>query len=164
MVDDPKAPYKAKYCCLPGQKTLFPIKNLASFETEKSVSADEMKRWHDKGWLSFNPFDLSEFDEPQWVEIEFVKAVARFGLTDDWIDHILASLDEPYCYNPKNTFYSFADKCWKTAPEPIETLAKMKEIAYEYIQKLGDVGKLEELTEMRDEINDMLENQGEDVE
>ena len=77
------------------------------FAAETSVSLDEMKRWYEAGWLSFDPAVVNEYDERESVEVQFVKAVVRFGLSDAMIHKILSTLNKPYCYNTNETFYSF---------------------------------------------------------
>ncbi len=119
-----------------------------------------MKRWYDKEWLSFDPSALDEFDEEQRIEVEFVKGFIRSGLSDEWIGKLLSKLERPYCYDPKNTFYSFADQSWKTMPgipeipEPEEVI---EESLDSYLQDLADSEERERLLEIRGTIDDLLE-------
>ena len=166
MTDDSNDTYRAKSHSALHQKTLFPT-SIEAFETETIVSADEMKRWHDKQWLSFDPSVLAEFDEAQWIEVEFLKGLLRSGLSDEWIAKLLSKLERPYCYDPKNTFYSFADQSWKTMPEMPE-IPEPEEIIEEslesYLQGLADADERERLLEIRGTIDDLLENHTEGTE
>lgn len=164
MADDSNDTYKAKFHSSLHQKTLFPTKSIAAFETETAVSADEMKRWHDKEWLSFDPSALDEFDEQQRIEVEFVKGLVRSGLSDEWIGKLLSKLEKPYCYDPKNTFYSFADQSWKTMPRIPEPAEAIEESLDSYLQGLADAEERERLLEIRGIIDDLLENQTEGTE
>ena len=119
-----------------------------------------MKRWHEKGWLSFEPASIEEYDEPQWVEVEFVKPIVRSGLSDDWIDTFLSKLEMPYCYNSRRTFYSFADQAWKTIP----TIPEPEETVDEYLQGLADDENWDALLEMAERVNDLLGNHAQDNE
>jgi len=157
MADDSSDTYKAKFHSSLHQKTLFPTKSIAAFEMETAVSADEMKRWHDKEWLSFDPSALGEFDEAQWIEVEFVKGLVRSGLSDEWIGKLLSKLERPYCYAPKNTFYSFAVQSWKTMPGIPEPEEVIEESLDSYLQDLADSEDRERLLEIRGTIDDLLE-------
>ncbi|GAI21726.1 unnamed protein product [marine sediment metagenome] len=161
MVDDSNDIYKVKFDSSLHQKTLFPIEDIAAFETETAVSADEMKRWHDKEWLSFNPSALDEFDEQQRIEVEFVKGLVRSGLSDEWIGKLLSKLEKPYCYDPKDTFYSFADQSWKTMPRIPEPEEVVEESLDSYLEGLADAEERERLLEIRETIDDLLEKHAE---
>jgi len=158
MVDESNDPYQATPCSSSSQKTLFPFKSVEQFEIETAVSSDQMTRWHKKGWLSFDPSSTSRFDEPHWVEVDFVKGIARSGLSDEWIDTLLSKLRAPYCYDSKRTFYSFAEQSWKTVPTIPEPEEVTEEIVDEYLQDLAEAEELDALLGMRETIDDLLEN------
>ncbi len=111
--------------------TLFPV-GLERFVVEMRVSADEMLRWQQMGWLSFNPYEMDAFDWGEGVEVQFVKGLARSGMSDDRISDVLASLSRPYRYYLSTTFFSFAENCWVMLPakpelsmdDEIETLIR----------------------------------------
>jgi hypothetical protein len=124
------------------------------FAAETSVSLDEMKRWYEAGWLSFDPAVVNEYDERESVEVQFVKAVVRFGLSDAMIHKILSTLNKPYCYNTNETFYSFERDSWITlppAPDPMETIE-------ENIESLIENENLEVLELIKERIDAALEN------
>ena len=154
MQNDSNDSFSVKHDPALGHRTLFPFKNLEAFEIETGVSRDEMSRWAEKGWLSFEPASVEEYDEPQWGEIEFVKPIVRSGLSDEWIDTLLSKLEVPYCYNSKRTFYSFADQSWKTVPitpEPEETVD-------EHLQGLASAENWRTLSELKETIDSLLED------
>lgn len=80
------------------------------------VSADEMGTWHRKGWLSFNPLTLAQYDEKERIEVQFIKGLTRSGLSDAMINRMLSSLEKPYCYDPSTTFFSFVENRWISLP------------------------------------------------
>lgn len=74
------------------------------------VSRDEVDRWNSNRWLSFKAEDLP--NEMDWSdyrvkEIIFIMDLARSGLSDVQINHLLESLEKPYSYPPKEIAYSF---------------------------------------------------------
>lgn len=124
------------------------------FVTDMRVSIDEMKRWQENEWLSFDPVMLREFDEKERIEVLFIKSVVRFGLSDSMVNRILSGLDKPYCYDPKETFFSFEREMWITLPpepDPIDTVS-------EGVESLIESEEWEELTSLKDRISECLEN------
>jgi|WetSurMetagenome_2_1015567.scaffolds.fasta_scaffold366257_2 hypothetical protein len=90
------------------------------FAANTSVSLDEMKLWNEKGWLSFDPFIINEFDERERLEVLFIKALAHSGLSYAMINNLLFGLKKPFCYDPEETFFSFAKESWITLPKESE--------------------------------------------
>lgn len=72
------------------------------------VSLDELGRWREKGWISFDATNLDKLAEPLVNEIVFIRNLARSGLTDEQIGQMLAELEPPYRIDPSRTAYSFA--------------------------------------------------------
>lgn len=89
------------------QLSLFATK-LNEISIEYKVSIDEMKRWHDKGWLSFSPDEKEELNDPDLFEIRFVRDLVRSGLSDACVEKLLSQLSKPYRYNPDRIAYSFS--------------------------------------------------------
>jgi hypothetical protein len=118
------------------------------------VSYDEMAAWHQKNWLSFAPFTLSEFNEPERMEVLFLRGLARSGLSDAYIENLLrAGLQKPYCYDPCETFYSFGDQCWiSVPPEPDPA-----NITEEYIDELAELKEWDKLRELQKKVAVILE-------
>ena len=72
------------------------------------VSLDELGRWREKGWISFDATNLEELAEPLVNETIFIRNLARSGLSDEQIGQMLAELEPPYRIDPSRTAYSFA--------------------------------------------------------
>ena len=98
------------------QPTLFRM-TPEEFTANTSVSLDEMKFWNEKGWLSFDPYTINEFDERERLEVLFIKALAHSGLSYAMINNLLLGLKKPFCYDPEETFFSFAKESWITLPK-----------------------------------------------
>jgi hypothetical protein len=123
------------------------------FAAEVLVSCDEMSAWHQKNWLSFDPLTMTEFNEPERMEVLFLKALAHSGLSDSYIERLLsAGLRKPYRYDPGETFFSFADFHWITIPPEPDPAA----IAVEYIEDLADQKEWDELREFQKKIAAVL--------
>ncbi len=99
------------------QLTLFSLTR-EEFSAEMFVATDEMELWHRKGWLSFNPVAVDRYDDPEKIEVLFVKGMARSGLSDATISRILQTLPKPYRYDQARTFFSFLDNRWISLPIP----------------------------------------------
>lgn len=113
------------------QPTLF-RSTREQFVARTSVSVDEMEGWHRKGWLSFDPLTVAEYDEKEFLEVLFIKALARFGLSDAMVERLLAGLEKPYCYDPLATFYSFAEESWINLPPERDPA----DVTHEYVDNL----------------------------
>lgn len=117
------------------------------------VSYDEMAAWYRKHWLSFDPGTITEFHESQQMEVAFIKGLAHSGLSDAYIDRLLAAgLEKPYCYDPRDTFFSFADYGWKglpPEPDPATTVC-------DYIEERVEMKDWDELKELQKKICNAL--------
>lgn len=113
------------------QATLFKS-TCEQFAAKTSVSVDEMAHWHQKGLLSFDPLKTAEYDEKEQLEVLFVRALARFGLSDAMVDRLFSGLVKPFCYDPLTTFYSFAEESWINLPPECDPA----EVTQEYIDSL----------------------------
>lgn len=134
------------------QRTLF-TQSPDEFLAEMRVSVDEMNHWHSKGWLSFVPDTIKEYDETERTEVMFIKALARFGLSDAMVNRLLSSLDKPYCYDPKATFFSFMQDSWVTLPPKPDP----KDTVSEGIETLIENEEWGELQTLVDRISEVIE-------
>jgi hypothetical protein len=87
------------------------------FTANTNVSLDEMKLWNEKGWLSFNPCMVDDYDEREHMEVMFIKALVYSGLSYAMINNLLSGLKKPFCYDTEETFFSFAKGSWITLPK-----------------------------------------------
>jgi hypothetical protein len=88
------------------QGTLFP-RSRDEVLRKALVRLEDLKHWHDLGWLSFDGADSTELDRPETCELLFVRNIARCGLSDAAITDLLSGLNKPYRYDPELVAYSF---------------------------------------------------------
>ena len=134
------------------QRTFF-TQSPDEFLTDMGVSLDEMNLWHSKGWLSFDPSTIKKYDETERIEVMFIKALARFGLSDAMVNRLLSGLDKPYCYDPKKTLYSFIQESWATLPPKPDP----QDVVSEGIEALIENEEWDELRTLMDRISEVIE-------
>jgi len=117
------------------------------------VSVDEMRSWHHKGWLSFDPPTMVAYHERELVEVQFVKGIARCGLSDAMINRMLSGLAKPYCYDSSTTFFSFEEDRWISLPAH----SKPADVTNEYIDRLIADRQLDRLRKLQNRISQALE-------
>jgi hypothetical protein len=118
------------------------------------ASADEMGSWHRKGWLSFDPAAIAEYDDKERVEVQFIKGLARSGLSDPMIDRLLSGLTKPYCYDPSTTFFSFVENRWISLPPERE----QADVTIEYLDELIETQDWDSLRELLAKITEAIED------
>ena len=122
------------------------------------VSLDDLRRWHDSGWLSFNEkLDeaLDEFGDPRIFEIQIVRDIVRSGLSDAQIDVLLSKLPKPFAFNPDKLAYSFRHG-WVQVEPPVE-IPEPSEVIDEHIDDwIANCGEAT-LADLRDKIDEALE-------
>ena len=72
------------------------------------VSLDDVARWQEIGWLSFDAAMLETLEDDQTAELVFIRDVARSGLPNTLVTEMLGELERPYAYPSATTAYSFA--------------------------------------------------------
>ncbi len=73
-----------------------------------SVSEDEIRRWHDAGWISEQAVTGELLHGYLVEEIEFIRDIARSGLSDGQISLLLRNLGhDEFSYNCHEIAYSF---------------------------------------------------------
>lgn len=88
------------------QLTLF-SENRNAFLATAKVSLDDLLRWHENGWLSFDARTMESLDQPLICEVLFLRDITRSGLSDAQIEDLLKGLSKPYRYDPNRLAYSF---------------------------------------------------------
>ena len=88
------------------QLTFFPVDEPTAL-AEAGVSCDDLKRWTEAGWLSGDLLQGRKYDNPQLLELAFIRDIARSGLSDAQINSLLAQLSKPYYYDSYTIAYSF---------------------------------------------------------
>ena len=139
------------------QSTLFPDE-LPDVLATLRVSADDLTRWHTRGWVSFGP-DLSLGLESWHVnEIRFVRDVVRSGLLDAQIEHLFRQLPRPMNFDPATVAYSFSlGWVMVNPPEELDPDEVMPEHIGDWLVTMADAGELEQLIALRDRIEGLLE-------
>jgi hypothetical protein len=130
---------------------------LNEISIEYQVSIDEMKRWHDKGWLSFSPDEKEEINDPDLFEIRFVRDVVRSGLSDACVEKLFSQLSKPYSYNPDRIAYSFSLGWveYTESYEEIDYAEVIEDHLEEWLDEISeeeDQGKLNNLIALIDNI------------
>ena len=82
--------------------------SIKDISAEHKVSLDELFRWYHKGWLSFNPHEKDELNEPDVFEIILIRDVVRSGLSDANIEDLFSQLPKPLSFDPEKIAYSFS--------------------------------------------------------
>lgn len=83
-----------------------------------SVSEDEIRRWHEAGWISEQAVTGELLHDNLVEEIEFVRDIARSGLSDGQISSLLRNLGhDEFSYNGHEVAYSFRYG-WVQVAEP----------------------------------------------
>ena len=102
MPDDLRNPVQ-----VPHQLSLFPSSRDEVLVKVK-VSLDDMARWRERGWISYDVAALDTLEDHEIAEMMFVRDVARSGLSDAYVTALLSELAKPYAYPPFTTAYSFS--------------------------------------------------------
>jgi hypothetical protein len=135
------------------QQSLF-TSTIEEFIASMFVSVDEMVLWQRKGWLSFNPLALCQYDEKEKIEVQFVIGLARSGLSDAMINRILSTLKTPYCYDPSSTFFSFVENSWISLPLEQD----QADTTRHYLDELIENQDWDALRALKDKIFEALQN------
>jgi hypothetical protein len=138
------------------QTGLFRI-TLADVIARLGVSHDDLRRWHDSGWLSFNENlneELDEFGDPRILEIQIVRDIVRSGLSDAQIEVLLLNLPKPFAFNPDRIAYSFRHG-WIQVEPPVE-IPEPSEVIEEHIDDWIVNCGAATLEDLRDKIEEAL--------
>jgi hypothetical protein len=77
------------------------------FLARARISADEVYRFFERGWLSFDIRTKHELSYPEVMEIQFIRSLAHSGLSDAMVENMLSGLEKPYRYDFNKIAYSF---------------------------------------------------------
>ena len=137
------------------QMTLF-ASPIVEALTSLKISKDEVQRWQQQGWISFEIDSMASLDEDGKWELEFVRNIARSGLSDQQVSVFLKELPKPYSYSPHLTAYSFAYGWVQTLRmrKPNEVI---EEHLYSWIDEQVEEGNVEELQELAEVLAERLE-------
>lgn len=140
------------------QLELFP-ESFGQLLARLSVSADEARRWFDRGLLSFDPSTVAEefvtSRDGRGLELGFIRDLLRSGLGDVQIERLLASLARPFAYDPLAIAWSF--RCgWVQGVGPDDPDTVIEDHLTEYLEGLADADDYLELESIRDRIDALL--------
>ena len=133
------------------QRELFPD-DLDEVLTMLAVSADELRRWYERGWISFEPMHSDKLPYRQVNEVRFIRDVVRSGLTDVQIEYLFMRLPRPMDFDPAAVAYSFALGWVMGVPRK-----KPEEILDEHIAHLARSHDRARLEEIRSKVERWLE-------
>ena len=137
------------------QRSLFEV-SLATAIARFGVSSDDLRRWHGRGWLSFDEMmneGLNEYDDPKIFEIQFVRDLVRSGLTDAQIEILFDKLPKPFAFDPDAIAYSFRHG-WVSVVPPV--IPEPFEVIEEHIDGWIEECDQEALERLRDQIAEKL--------
>lgn len=141
------------------QRTLFPLPTDQRLP-DHDVSPDEIKAWYKRGWISFDIDRLTQIDQPEDLEISFVRNIARSGLPIHTVNELLSKLEDPYSYDPVATAYHFVYGWVESKPEDAFELID-RHLSDWIEQRVAD-GDFERLQELRDQLDDCLPEEAAD--
>ena len=124
------------------------------------VSRDDLRRWKEHGWISFDVEQLDELQLPLIWEIEFVRNMARSGLSDAQIDDFLLNLEQPYRFNPEFVAYHFSFG-W-VCPERHDADEVVEQHLDEWLDSLAENEDFNRLEQLQDRIALLLEGRPEE--
>lgn len=137
------------------QLGLFQI-SLADALVQLRVSPDDLQRWHERGWVSFDAGwsgKLDQFCDPRIFEIQIVRDVVRSGLADAQIDGLLSQLPKPLAFAPHRLAFSFVYG-WVHVQPPVEIpeASDVQNNLDEWIEQCDE----EQLEDLRDKVAEAL--------
>ena len=125
---------------------------------ECHVSRDDLRRWRESKWISFDVDSEIELDEPEYCEICFVRNLARSGLADAQIAELLDKLPKPYRYDPCRVAYHFGFG-WV---QPIKIVEKdpfdvVADTLVDWFDHLAADCEIDSLKAIRDQIDERID-------
>lgn len=137
------------------QRTLF-SRPTGEALAEMKVSPDDFQRWHSMSWISFNLKETDVIEQPQENEVRFVRNLARSGLSDAQINHLLQELPKPYSFYGEPTFhfeYGWIVPSVPSGGYPFDVVSKNLEV---WLEDLANDGNTERLEELASKISELL--------
>jgi len=71
------------------------------------VTPGDVRRWHQRGWVSFDLQFTPQLNKQKLREIRFVRNLAVAGLSDSQVDRLLETAPKPYSFDPERVAYHF---------------------------------------------------------
>lgn len=147
------------------QGTLFALKSdeVKNVLVALSISADDLERWFERSWVSFELKVIDPIEEWHVNELRFVRDVVRSGLSDAQIEAMLADLPRPMNFDPAQVAYCFSLGWVQAIPASEPCVSEfMPEHFEEWLQELAedDPARLVELRLQLDRVIASIEPNG----
>lgn len=132
------------------QRTLFPQEKHQAL-ADLRVTEDDLRKWHHRGWISFDVDTVAQLDEPDMWEVQFMRGLALSGLADFQIVQFLEGLPKPYCFDPRYVAFHF-EYGW------VEPFDVIDENVADWIEDLGSSRMIRRLEEIRALVEAQIES------
>lgn len=138
------------------QRSFFP-ENIHDVLARLKVSPDELARWRQHGWISFDVQTAYQLESAQVGELTFVRDVARSGLPDAVLRMLFAQLPAPMTVDPNLIAFSFTHGWVLPAFTSEADLADYIEQNVDtWLEGLAEEGHSEQLARLKDLIERLL--------
>jgi hypothetical protein len=82
------------------------------------LTRDDLRAWHQKGWLSFEESQVEKLDTPHFYEMILIRNLVWSLEDESLVNKFLRGLDRPYRYDPARTAFNFAYGWVQTPDRP----------------------------------------------
>jgi hypothetical protein len=132
------------------------------FLLEQRVSRDDLRRWRERGWISFGPDLPAAFVLAQEWEIEVVAMVSRSGLPDAIVHKVLKALPRPFAVPPGKLAFSLYHGWIKADVSAVESRyeqvrCSMPDWVDTYLDELVEDGNIDELKLLLDSVQNAID-------
>lgn len=146
------------------QPTLFPDPVEVAL-AELRVTREDLRRWHQAGWLSFTIDNRSQLDWPQQNEIRFVRSLLFSGLGETELRRLAQGLPRPLALDSRSIAYSF-EYGWvvPTEKDPDDVVEEHLSTWLEGLASSRNIGRLQMLAEQIAEHLGAMSEEGDELE
>ena len=142
------------------QLSLLP-EDIYSVLADLKVSSDELIRWHQRGWISFDTQTVDYLEPAQVGELAFVRDVIRSGLSDALLTALFDQLPTPVSANPNLIAFSFTHgwvmPTYTSEPDIDQCIDENVDA---WLDTLAAEGRTDRLLELKGSIDYLLEKAG----
>jgi hypothetical protein len=110
------------------QLALFPYADTYKTIKKIGLALSQIEMLFNEGLISFNPADLKNLTEEQYIELIFVSSLALSSQSLFTLKTMLDQLEKPYLYSHDQIYFNFAASAWEALPEKSEdTIAPLQQ-------------------------------------
>lgn len=120
-----------------------------------AVTTDDLRKWRDRGWLSFDIDNVERIDQPEYLEVRFIRSLVVSGLSHSQVEDLLRTLPRPFSFDPFRIAYHF-EFGWVMASEPDEPPTP-EEAIDTWLDELASEGAVDELEALSSEVEAKLD-------